>query len=354
MILRGRPTHRRRESVEKPLRPTDDRNAEAAVPHWYPPITPRAEGWLDVDGGHRVYWEESGVPDGIPVVFVHGGPGAGCGPVHRRFFDPGRYRIILFDQRGAGRSEPRASVTDNTTQHLIADMEQLREHLRVERWLVFGGSWGSTLALAYGQAHPRRCLGFILRGVFLCRQSETDWFLNGMGGFFPEAEQWFKNFIPISERHDVLAAYRRRLLDDDPAVHGPAARVWTAYEDACARLLPRFPPAEAPGTGTEGVRVEGLSMARLEAHYIANKGFVAEGQLLTEIGRIAHLPCIIVQGRYDVVCPPRSAYEVHRAWPGSRLVMVDDAGHSALEPGTQAALVAACDDFAAGIGVSTG
>lgn len=307
-------------------------------PGWFPPIEPRRHGMLDVGDGHQIYWEESGNPDGVPVVYVHGGPGAGCAPAYRRFFDPARCRIILFDQRGAGRSRPYASVHANTTAHLVADMDALRTLLGVGRWLVFGGSWGSTLALAYGQAHPARCLGFVLRGVFLFRAREVDWFLTGMGRLFPEAAEAFLSHLPEDERADPLPNYYRRLCDADPTVHGPAAQAWTAYEDACSRLLPRG------GSGGHGVGAGNLSMARMEAHYMMHGGFLAEGQLLDGVSAIAGLPCVIVQGRYDIVCPPETAWALHRAWPGSRLRMIPDAGHSALEPGTCAALVDAVNE----------
>ncbi len=303
----------------------------------YPPIEPRRTGRLKVDAPHVLYWEEGGNPEGIPVIFVHGGPGAGTAPFCRRYFDPARWRVILLDQRGSGRSRPFAAIEGNTTQALIADMEQLREHLGVDRWLVFGGSWGSTLALAYGQAHPQRCLGFVLRGIFLFRAFEVDWFLNGMGRFYPEAARTFMEFLPSAERDDPLRAYYTRLTHPDPATHLPAARVWSNYEDACARLRPR------PGDDGDGRAA--LALSRLECHYMVNGGFLEEGELITRIRRISHLPCVIVQGRYDIICPPISAWELHRAWPGSRLHMVPDAGHSALEPGIRAALVDATSEF---------
>ncbi|MGC2857253.1 prolyl aminopeptidase [Novispirillum sp. DQ9] len=306
---------------------------------WFPPLEPRRHGMLDVGDGHHLYWEESGNPDGVPVVYVHGGPGAGCAPAYRRFFDPARTRIILFDQRGAGRSRPYAAVEANTTAHLIADMEALRRALGVDRWLLFGGSWGSTLALAYGQAHPERCLGFVLRGVFLFTAREVDWFLTGMGRLFPEAAAAFLDHLPAAERAEPLGSYHRRLCDPDPAVHGPAAQAWTAYEDACSRLLPR-------GTGGGPGN---LAMARLEAHYMMHGGFLEEGALLAGIDAVRHLPCVIVQGRYDIVCPPEAAWALHRAWPGSVLRMIPDAGHSALEPGTCRALVAAAGALAGGL-----
>lgn len=311
----------------------------------YPPLPARRHGHLAVGDGHSLYWEESGAAEGLPVVYLHGGPGSGCAPAYRRFFDPARYRIILFDQRGAGRSTPYAGIEANTTAHLVADLERLRAHLGVDRWLVFGGSWGATLALAYGQTHPDAVLGFILRGVFLFRRAEVEWFLHGMGRFFPEAARAFREALPPEERDDPMAAYRRRLTNPDPSVNGPAARAWVAYEDACSRLYPRAAGA-APAGALSGQ--EHLAMARIEAHYMAHGGFLDDGALLANVGRIRHLPCTIVQGRYDMVCPPVSAQELHAAWPGSTLRMIPDAGHSALEPGIRDALVAAADAFVAG------
>ena len=304
----------------------------------YPPIECNASGMLQVDSRHSLYWEESGNPRGIPAVFLHGGPGAGCTPVYRRFFDPAVYRIVLFDQRGAGRSTPTAELADNTTQHLIADLERLRRHLRIERWLVFGGSWGSTLALAYGEAHPERCLGFVLRGVFLGSRREIDWFLYCMGTFFPEAWRAFLGPIPTAEREDLLGAYYRRLTNPDPAVHLPAAKAWCRYETSCSTLRP-IPQNVAPLAAERGA----LALARIEAHYFVNSLFLKPDQLLTELHRIRRLPCVIVQGRYDVVCPPVSADELARAWPEADLHIVPDAGHSAMEPGTRTGLVAATE-----------
>jgi len=301
----------------------------------YPPLEPRRSGWLPAGAGHRLYWEESGNPDGPAVIFLHGGPGAGSAPVHRRFFDPQHWRIVLYDQRGAGRSLPAASILDNTTDHLVADTEALRQHLGIERWLLFGGSWGSTLALAYGETHPERVTGFILRGVFLFRRWEVQWFLQGMGTFFPEAERAFREFLPEDERAEPLPAYYHRLIDADPSVHLPAAQAWCAYEEACSRLV--------PDPGDPRPAASALAMARIEAHYMVKRGFMVEGELLRKLRRIRALPAIIVQGRYDMVCPIRTAEEVARAWPGSELVVVPDAGHAALEDGIRAALVAATD-----------
>ena len=305
----------------------------------FPPVETHASGMLEVGDGHSLYWEVSGNPSGPVVLFVHGGPGAGTAPTYRRFFDPGFWRIVLFDQRGCGRSRPGSLIDANSTAHLVADMESLRRHLGVKRWLLFGGSWGSTLALAYGQAHPSRCTGFVLRGVFLFRPHEVEWFLSGMGHFFPEAWRRFMGFLPVTERGDVLAAYMRRLNDPDPLVHMPAAKAWCAYEEACARLLPRDDGgAEAEGPGV-------LAMARIEAHYMVHGGFLEPDQLLVDLPRIAHLPAIIVQGRYDVICPPATAEELARSWPGARLTILADAGHSAMETSTRMALVAAVEEM---------
>ena len=307
----------------------------------YPSIEPHLHGFLATGSIHTIYWEISGNPDGIPVVFIHGGPGSGTSPIQRRFFDPARYRIVLFDQRGSGRSMPHGELADNTTPCLIADMEQLRAELGIKQWLVFGGSWGSTLALAYGEAHPGHCLGFVLRGIFLCRPSEIDWFLHDIKAFFPEAQRALADFIPADERCDLLHAYHRRLNDPDPAIHLPAARVWATFEAACSTLLPN--PGLVAAFATDHTA---LSLARIEAHYFVNDIFLPENSLIDQLSRIRHLPATIVQGRYDAVCPIVSADELARAWPEATYVIVDDAGHSAFEPGISRALVAATDDFA--------
>ena len=312
------------------------------TPALYPSIDPYASGMLDTGGPHRIYWETSGNPDGIPVLFVHGGPGAGTSPAQRRFFDPARYRIVLFDQRGCGRSTPHGELADNTTPHLIADMEALRVELGIERWLVFGGSWGSTLALAYAEAHPGRCLGLVLRGIFLCRTGEIDWFLYGIRAFFPEAQRALAEFIPPAERDDLLRAYHRRLIDPDPAVHQPAAQRWATFEAACSTLLPN--PELIAAFGSE---LTALSLSRIEAHYFVHDIFLPYNSLLANVDRIRGIPGVIVQGRYDAVCPIVSADELARAWPEARYVIVPDAGHSAFEPGVCRELVAACDRFAA-------
>jgi proline iminopeptidase len=289
-----------------------------------------------------MYWEQSGNPSGVPVVFLHGGPGAGSSPAHRRFFDPAFYRIVIFDQRGAGRSTPHGELRDNTTPHLIADMETLRTKLGVERWLVFGGSWGSTLALAYGEAHPDRCLGFVLRGIFLCREQEAEWFLHGMRHVFPEAWHKFVGAIPEAERADLLDAYVRRLNHPDPAVHMPAARAWSTYEGACSTLLPNADTVAY----FSGDHVA-LGLARIEAHYFRHRVFLPENALLENVHRLRQIPAVIVQGRYDMVCPTVTADDLHRAWPEAEYVVVPDAGHSAWEPSIRAELVAAVERFKA-------
>ena len=308
----------------------------------FPVLAPNRHGMLAVDELHTIYWEECGNPDGIPVLFLHGGPGAGLSPQHRRFFDPQRYRVILFDQRGAGKSTPLGEWRNNTTDLLIGDIETLRAQFGVRQWLVFGGSWGSTLALAYGQAHPEACLGFVLRGIFLCTQAEIDWFIEGVRWFYPELYQEFAAPIPQEERGDLLAAYVKRILSSDPEVYWPAARAWSRFEGRRVYLMPQ--PEDAPNDALD------LGVGRLESHYMANLGFFEEDQLIRNMGRIAHLPAVIVQGRYDAICPPLSAYRLHQAWPGAQLEMIPDAGHGALEHGIASALVNATQRFRPGRG----
>jgi proline iminopeptidase len=302
----------------------------------FPEIDPYAVGRIAVDPIHTLYWETCGRHGGVPIVFLHGGPGGGCLPHHRRFYDPTFWRIVLVDQRGAGRSTPVAEITANTTSHLIADLERVRQHLGIERWLVFGGSWGSTLALAYAEAHPERCLGLVLRGIFLARPQEIDWFLHGMRAIFPEAWRAFAEFLPAAERDDLLGNYYRRLVDRDPAVHLPAARAWDGYEGACSTLLPGTEPAPKFDSDAQA-----LAIARIEAHYFVHRAFLDDDELLANLGRIRHLPCTIVQGRYDIVCPPVTADALARAWPEAEYIVVPDAGHSVREPGITRELVAA-------------
>jgi proline iminopeptidase len=292
----------------------------------YPPLEPYADGRLRLDSRHEMYWETSGNPRGLPVLLLHGGPGAGASAAHRRFFKPDVYNIVIFDQRGAGRSSPHADLTDNTTQHLIADIERLREHLKLRAWVLFGGSWGSTLALAYAQAFPDRCVALVLRGIFLCRQQEIDWFLFGMRQIFPEAWERFAALIPLAERGNLLEAYARKLTDPDPAVHLPAARSWNTYEAACSTLLPRNGAAAAESEAMA------LAVARIEAHFFRNRGFLRDDELLSGMSRLRTMPGAIVQGRYDVVCPVATAHELHGAWPQAEYIVVPDAGHSAWEP----------------------
>ncbi len=306
----------------------------------FPPTEAYESGMLPVDARHTIYWEQSGNPRGRPIVFLHGGPGAGASPDHRRFFDPKHYRIVIFDQRGAGRSTPLGDTQDNTTGHLVADMELLRETLGIERWHLFGGSWGSTLALAYAQAHPERVSALLLRGVFLCRPQEIDWFLYGMRTYFPEVWARFHGFVPESERGDLLGAYYRRLMDPDPDVHLPAARAWSTYEGACSTLMPS--PETVAAFGEDRMA---LGLARIEAHYFVNKIFLPEGALLARAERLKRVPGAIVQGRYDTVCPPMTAYDLHQAWPNASFRVIPDAGHSAMEPGIRRALVEATERF---------
>jgi proline iminopeptidase len=308
----------------------------------FPPVIPHASGRLWPDHTHSLYWEVSGNPEGAPAGFLHGGPRAGASADHRRFFDPHHYRIVVFDQRGAGRSQPLGELRDNTTWHLVADMEALRCHLGIDRWQVFGGSWGSTLALAYAQAHPERVSALVLRGIFLCRQAEIDWFLTGMRQIFPEAWRQFSGFLPEAERGDLLGKYYRRLTDPDPAVHGPAAKAWSLYEGSCSTLLPN------PSTLSSFAEPHmALGLSRIEAHYFVNRGFMEERALLENLERIRQIPTVIIQGRYDVICPIVSADELARAWPEADYVVVPDAGHSAMEPGIRRALVAATQGFKA-------
>jgi proline iminopeptidase len=304
----------------------------------FPEIEPESNGRLAVDYRHALYWESCGNPYGVPAVFLHGGPGGGCLPLHRRFFDPEFWRIVLFDQRGAGRSSPYAELADNTTWHLVSDMERLRAHLGIQRWLLFGGSWGSTLALAYAQAYPERCLGLVLRGVFLARPAEIEWFMEGMRVFFPEAWRAFAEFLPEQDRADLLGSYYRRLTDPDPAVHLPAATAWDRYEGACVTLLPEAAPLRADDNP-----LASLAIARIEAHYFVHRAFLGDNELLQQVDRVRHLPCSVVQGRYDVICPPVTADELARAWPGSEYIVVPDAGHSIREPGITRELVAAVE-----------
>lgn len=302
------------------------------------PIEPYSTGQLRLDAVHTMYWEQSGNPDGAAALFLHGGPGAGATAVHRRFFDPAHWRIVIFDQRGGGRSTPLGETAGNSPDNLVADIERLRIELGISRWLVFGGSWGSTLALHYAETHPDRCAGLVLRGIFLCRQEEIDWFLYGMRTVFPEPWRALAGFLPEGERDDILTAYHRRLINPDPRVHMPAARAWSLYEGACSTLLPN--PETLAAFGEDRLA---LGLARIEAHFFTEHLFTGERDLIRRVGRIRHIPGIVVQGRYDMICPIRSADELARAWPEAEYVIVPDAGHSAMEPGIREQLVQATD-----------
>lgn len=306
----------------------------------YPIPEPYRQEMLPLDDIHTMYWEESGNPLGIPVLFIHGGPGAGSGLSARSFFDPSFYRIIVYDQRGAGRSTPLGELRENTTPHLIADIERLRSHLGIDQWLLFGGSWGSTLAIAYAEHHPGQCLGMILRGIFLCRPSEIDWFLYGMKTIFPEAWRSFSEYIPQTERNDLLEAYYQRLISPDPEVYLPAARSWSQYEGICATLMPS---PETVATFLDDMVAVGL--AKIEAYYFRNNIFLPDNFLLGNIDKIRSIPAVIIQGRYDIVCPIITADEVAQAWPEAEYIIVPDAGHSAYDPSLSAQLVKACERF---------
>ena len=304
----------------------------------YPAIEPFDCGFLTVDSGHQIYWEACGNPYGLPTLFLHGGPGGGCNAASRRFFDPARYRIVLFDQRGCGRSTPAGSLESNTTAHLIADIETLRRQLRIEKWLLFGGSWGATLALAYAEQFPERVTAMVLRAAFAARQSELDWlYRNGAAHIFPEAWMRFQAFIPEVERSDLIRAYHTRLTCGDAMIESAAARMWCLWEDALATFLPNPLVADA---------AELRSLARIETHYFVNQGFIDGDELIARSRRLRDLPGIIVQGRYDCVTPPATAWALHRAWPGSRLDIIDGAGHASSDPGIAHALIAATDHFA--------
>lgn len=304
----------------------------------FPKITPYSSGFLDVDDTHKLYWEQSGNPDGIPVVLLHGGPGAGSTPMHRRFFNPEHYRIIIFDQRGAGRSHPLGSLKNNTLEHLINDMEALRKRLMVENWHLFGGSWGSTLALAYAQKHPDRCISMILRGIFLLEQDEIDWFLYGMQNIFPEAWEQFSNLIPEEERDNLLEAYYKRLTNDSEDIQTDAAINWSLYECACSSLLPNYETIT-----TDEQKQHALATARIEAHYFHDGVITKDQSLLKNIDDIRSIPAIIVQGRYDIICPIRTARKLHHIWPEADYIVVPDGGHSAMDPAIRSRLVEATE-----------
>lgn len=309
----------------------------------YPPIEPFDKGFIQVSDLHKVYYEQAGNPKGKKALFLHGGPGGGLDADYRRYFDPQKYHVVLFDQRGSGQSTPHAELRENTTWDLVADAEKIREKLGIDKWLVFGGSWGSTLALAYAETHPERVTELVLRGIFMLRRKELLWFYQeGASWLFPDAWEEYLKPIPEVERGDLMSAYYRRLTSEDPKVRGAAARAWALWEGGTSRLhvdpdyLTRF-----------GEDKFAEAFARIEAHYFVHGGFFrTDTQLLDDVHKLAHIPTVIVQGRYDVVCPPASAWALHRALPGSKLTIVPDAGHSMKEPGILSALVQATDDFA--------
>jgi proline iminopeptidase len=305
----------------------------------FPDIKPYAAGFLPVGGGHELYWEQSGNPDGVPIVVLHGGPGGGSNPSQRRFFDPAFYRIILFDQRGAGRSTPVGAVEHNTRAMLLADLEKLRQRLSIERWHVFGGSWGSTLALSYAAAHPERCHSLILSGIFLMEQSEIDWFFHGIKTVFPEAWDQFAQFIPEQERGDLLSAYHARLFGADERIAMEAAIRWCLYESACASLIPNYETIT-----TEDQKATVLSIARIECHYFRHEVIPPEQSLLKSVDRFRAVPSVIVQGRYDMLCPVRTAHRLHLAWPEADYVIVPDGGHSEQDPAIRSRLIEAVEN----------
>jgi len=327
---------------ETPPRDTEPGETTAPARTLYPELEPHDQGMLEVSAVHRMHYEVSGNPDGKPVVFVHGGPGGGSDPKQRRYFDPAKYRIVLFDQRGCGKSTPFASLEDNTTWDLVADIEKLRAHLGIERWQVFGGSWGSTLALAYAQTHADRVTELVLRGIFMLRKKELRWFYQeGASFLFPDAWEGYVADIPEDERGDLIAAYHKRLTSDDEEVRLRAAKSWSVWEGSTSCLLPNEELIKKTGGDAFA-----LAFSRIECHYFVNGGFFeTEQQLLERIDRIRHIPTVIVQGRYDVVCPVVSAWELHRAFPEATLHIVPDAGHSSMEPGIVHELVSATDRF---------
>lgn len=308
----------------------------------YPAIEPYRTGYLDTGDGHQVYWEMSGNPDGKPAVFLHGGPGAGCSPHHRRLFDPKKYRVLLFDQRGCGRSKPHASLENNTTWDLVKDIESLRALMGVEKWLVFGGSWGATLALSYSETHPTRVSELIVRGIFTLKKREIDWYYQeGASNLFPDLWESFLAPIPEAERGDLVGAYRKRLTGTDAKAQLEAARAWSIWEGSTIKLLP-----SKQNSTSYGQDQFALAFARIENHYFTHGGWMDDGQLIRDAGKLKDIPGVIVQGRYDVCTPAITAWELHKAWPEAEFIIVDDAGHAFDEPGIMHQLITATDKFA--------
>jgi proline iminopeptidase len=305
----------------------------------YPALRPYSTGFLQVDDIHNLYWEQSGNPDGVPVLFLHGGPGAGTTPEYRRFFDPHFYRIIMFDQRGCGRSEPLGEVKNNSPEHLVADIEALRQHLRIAKWHIFGGSWGATLALLYAADHPDACASLILRSICLMTKPEIEWFVNGTRTVFPEVWERFAKFIPEAERGDLLEAYYKRLHSDDENMRLSAAMQWVACESACATLYPHFQTMF-----TDDQRMRAIAMARIETHYFKHHLFADNQSLIHRIEDFRHVPAVIVHGRYDMITPLKTAHDLHTLWPEADYVIVPDGGHSAMDPAIRDRLIAATDN----------
>jgi proline iminopeptidase len=305
----------------------------------FPPISPYSSGFLDVEEPHKLYWEQSGNPDGVPVVFLHGGPGAGAMAAHRRFFDPDYYRIIIFDQRGAGRSQPLGELEKNNVQALVDDIERLRTHLNVKHWHVFGGSWGSTLALAYAQQFPDQCLSLILRGIFLMEEPEIEWFMSGMQMIFPEAWEQFAGYFPGQDGQQLLESYYRQLTQGSADEQMEAAIRWALYESACASLFPNYETIT-----TQEQKNCALSVAKIEAHYFTHHVIDADHSLLNGVDKIRHIPTTIVQGRYDVICPITTAHRLHAKWPEADYIIVPDGGHSAMDPAIRSRLIEATEN----------
>lgn len=319
----------------------------------YPELEPFSKNWLTVDNTHQIYVEECGNPTGIPVIFLHGGPGSGCNPTQRRFFDPSHYRIVLFDQRGCGRSKPQGEVLANTTDDLISDIEAIRLYLNINKWHVFGGSWGSTLAIAYAVKHSAQIISLTLRGIFLSRPLELQWFLGDVQHFYPEVWHKLVQYLPLNKQNDVLNAYSALIFDDDLAISGEAAAQWNAFENAIMRLKPMASSVEPNELRSktphelENERMTEVARARVQIHYIKHQCFVDGEALLKQAATLTNIPTIIVQGRYDMVCPPQTAWALHQAMPHAQFTMVADAGHSAMESGITSALIAATETFKA-------
>ncbi len=309
---------------------------------FFPEIEPYNSGYLKVSNLHTLYFEECGNPLGKPIIFLHGGPGGGISPDHRRFYDPKFYRIILFDQRGCGKSTPFAELKENTTWDLVNDMETIREHLKINQWIIFGGSWGSTLALAYGITHPERCLAFVLRGIFLCREWEIKWFYQeGASLIFPDLWETYWNQIPKNQRGDMLSAYHSQLTSTDEKLKLQAAKIWSTWEASTSKLI-----LDSQFIDDYEDPEKALPFARIECHYFINKAFLkTDNYLLENISKISHLPCVIVHGRYDMVCPAKNAWELHQAWPGSKLHFIPDSGHSVMEKGVTDKVIQATEEI---------